>query len=119
MLSIFLFALLPVQVGGLLYAIIGDQNTRIRTCGSLLRLLLPPDRGDIPKWVTVLGLADRLSHPVIFQHFDNRNKEVFVCRCLSLKTHLHYITGRVSISIYSYVISMFTKALPCNFSVPL
>nr|DAN14941.1 MAG TPA: hypothetical protein [Caudoviricetes sp.] len=41
--------LLPVQVGGLLYAIIGDRNTRIRTCSSLLRLLLPPDRGDIPK----------------------------------------------------------------------
>lgn len=79
MLSIFLFALLPVQVGGLLYAIIGDQNTRIRTCGSLLRLLLPPDRGDIPKWVTVLGLADRLSHPVIFQHFDSRIKEVICC----------------------------------------
>ena len=48
------WTILPVQVGRLLYAIIGDQNTRIRTCGSLLRLLLPPDRGDIPKWVAVL-----------------------------------------------------------------
>nr|DAL10459.1 MAG TPA_asm: hypothetical protein [Caudoviricetes sp.] len=29
--------------------------------------------------MTVLGLADRLSHPVIFQHFDNRIKEVICC----------------------------------------